>query len=48
MTKTCAKIGDRETLKDGIVSKLQRHIVSQRKLLNVIHLFSLRFMTNNY
>ena len=39
MTKTCAKTGDRETLKDGIVSKLQRHIVLQRKLLSVIHLF---------
>ena len=31
MTKTCAKIGGRETLKDGMVSKLQRHIVSQQK-----------------
>ena len=48
MTKTCAKIGGRETLKDGIISKLQRHIVSQRKLLIVIHLFSSRFMTNDY
>ena len=38
------KIGDRETHKDGIVSKLQRHIVSQRKLLIVIHLFSSRFL----
>ena len=38
MTKTCAKIGGRETLKDGMISKLQRHIVSQRKLLIVIHL----------
>ena len=45
MTKTCAKRGDRETLKDGIVSKLQRHIVSQRKLLIVIHLFSSWLMT---
>ena len=39
MTKTCAKTGGRETLKDGIVSKLQRHIVLQRKSLIVIHLF---------
>ena len=48
MTKTCAKTGDRETLEDGIVSKLQRHIVSQQKLLIVINLFSLRFMTTDY
>ena len=48
MTKTCAKEGGRETLKDGIILKLQRHIVSQRKLLIVIHLFSSRFMTNDY
>ena len=48
MTKTCAKIGGRETLKDGIISKVQRHIVSQRNLLIVIHLFSSRFMTYDY
>ena len=48
MTKTYAKIGGRETLKDGIVSKLQRHIVLQRKLLIVIHLFSSRFMTSDF
>ena len=47
MTKTCAKIGGRETLKDGIVSILQRHIVLQRKLLIVIHLFSSRLKTND-
>ena len=40
MTKTRAKTGGRETPKDGILSKLQRHIVSQRKLLIVINLFS--------
>ena len=40
MTKTGAKTGGRETLKDGLVSKLQRHIVLQRKLLIVYHLFS--------
>ena len=39
MTKTCANIGGRETLKDGVISKLQRHIVSQRKLLIFIHFF---------
>ena len=48
MTKTRAKPGGRETLKDGIVSKLKRHIVSQRKLLNVNNLFSSRFMTTDY
>ena len=48
MTKTCARIGGRETLKDGIILKLKRHIDSQRKLLIVIHLFSSRFMTNDY
>ena len=48
MTKTRAKTGGRETLKDGIVSKLQKHIVSQRKLLIVINLFSSRFMTTDY
>ena len=48
MTKIRAKTGGRETLKDGIVSKLQRHIVSQRKLLIVINLFSSRFMTTDY
>ena len=47
MTKTCEKTGGRETLKDGIVSKLQRHIVWQQKLLIVIHLFSSWFMTND-
>ena len=47
MTKTRAKTGVRETLKDGIVSKLQRHIVTQRKLLIVINLFSSRFMTTD-
>ena len=40
MTKTCAKPWGRETLKDGIVSKFQRRIVSQ-------HLISSRFMTND-
>ena len=25
------------TLKDGVISKLQRHIVSQQKLLLIIH-----------
>ena len=40
MTKPCAKIGGRETLKDGVISKLQRHFVWQGKLLIVIHLFS--------
>ena len=39
MTKTCAKIGGRETLKVGVISKLQRHIVSQQKLLIVIFFF---------
>ena len=39
MTKSRAKTGGRETLKDGIVSKLKRHIVSQRKLLIDINLF---------
>ena len=48
MTKTRAKTGGRETLKDGIVSKLQRHIVSQGKLLIVINLFSSRLMTADY
>ena len=48
MTKTCAKTGVRATLKDGIVSKLQKHIVLQRKLLIFIHLFSLQFVTNDY
>ena len=48
MTKTCAKTGGRETLKDGVISTLQRHIVLQRKLLIVIHLFSSRHMTNDY
>ena len=48
MTKTRAKTGERETLKDGIVSKLQRHNVSLRKLLIVINLFSSRFMTADY
>ena len=48
MTKTCAKIGGRETLKDGIVSKRQRYIVSQPKIRIVFHLFSSRFMTNDY
>ena len=31
MTKTYAKTGGRETLKNDIVSKLQRDIVSQQK-----------------
>ena len=48
MTKICAKTWDRETLKDGIVSKFQRCIVSQQKSLIFIHLFSSRFMTNDY
>ena len=48
MTQTRAKTGGRETLKNDIVSKLQRHIVSQRKLLIVISLFSTRFMTTDY
>ena len=48
MTKTHAKTGGRETLKDGMVSKLQRHIVTQRKLLIVFNLISSRFMTTNY
>ena len=48
MTKTHAKTGGREMLKDGIVSNFQRHIVSQRKLLIVINLFSSRFMTTDY
>ena len=48
MTKTRAKTGGRETLKDGIVSKIQRHIVLQRKLFIVINLFSSRFMTTDY
>ena len=48
MTKTRAKAGDRETLKDGIVSKLQRHIFLQQKLLIVINLFSSRFTTNEW
>ena len=47
MTKTLAKTGGRETFKDGIVFKLQRPIVSQRKLLIVINLFSSRFMTTD-
>ena len=38
MTKTRAKTGGMEMLKDGIVSNFQRHIVSQRKLLNFINL----------
>ena len=48
MTLTCAKIGDTETIKDGIISKLHSHIVLQRRLLIVIHLFSSRFKTNDY
>ena len=48
ISKTRAKTGNRETLKDGIVSQLQMHIVSQRKLLIVINLFSLQFMTTGY
>ena len=48
MTKTLAKTGGKETLKDGIVSKLQRYIVSQRKLLIFINLFSSRLMTTDY
>ena len=39
MINICAKTGGWEMLKDGMVSKLQGHIVSQRKLLIVIHLF---------
>ena len=48
MTKTRAKTGGREMLKDGIVSNFQRHIVSQRKLLIVINLFSSQFMATDY
>ena len=44
MTKVFAKIGGRETLKDGIISKLQRHIASQRKLLIVIAVHDKRFL----
>ena len=45
MTNACAKIGAMEIFKDDLVSKLQRHIVSQQNALIVIHLFSSWFMT---
>ena len=47
MNKTCAKTGGRETLKDGIVSKLQRHIVSQRKLLISFFFLLVHFISHS-
>ena len=42
------KLRDRETLENGVVSKLQKPIVSQRMISIVFHLFATGFMTNDY